>query len=142
MTLVRRQVLQIAGMLFTASAVVRPVWAQPAGGPRANQVLRRNLEGQDEKVQETVVTIVEFPPGSVAPWHMHPGAQELLYGLEGDLAVEVEGKGVTAIKIGDVSLIPGDVPHTVRNESPGRARVLVVHSRSDRTKPLRVDLNK
>jgi quercetin dioxygenase-like cupin family protein len=143
MNLVRRRFLQIAGAAATASAAPS-AWAQTAtGGPKANQVMRRDLEGQGQKVQETVVTLVEFPPGAVAPWHMHPGAQELLYGLEGKLTVEVEGQGVTAINAGEAGLIAGDVPHTARNESGNAlARVVVIHSRSDKDKPLRVDIKR
>ena len=144
MKLARRHFLQIAGTLVTASVVVRAAWAQtPTGGPKANQILRRDLDGQGQRVQESVVTVVEFPPGSVAPWHMHPGAQEILYGLEGNLTVEVEGKGVTAIQIGDTGLIPADILHTARNESTSStAKVVVIHSRSDKDKPLRVDAKK
>ena len=144
MKLVRRQFLQFAGTLVTALAVISAARAQaPTGGPKASQILRRDLDGQGQKVQETVVTVVEFPPSSVAPWHLHPGAQEILYGLEGNLSVEVEGQGVTSIKIGDTGLIPADVLHTARNESTSTtAKVVVVHSRSDKDKPLRVDAKK
>jgi quercetin dioxygenase-like cupin family protein len=31
---------------------------------------------------------------------MHAGAQELLYVMEGDLTLEVEGKGTTLLKAG------------------------------------------
>ena len=143
MQLVRRQLLQIAGWMVAIGASSR-VWAQvPAGGPKANQILRRDLEGQAHKVEETVVTVVEFLSGSGAPWHMHPGAQELLFGLEGTLTIEVEGKGTTEVKSGEIGLIPADVPHTVRNESStAPAKALVVHSRSDKGKPLRTDVKK
>jgi hypothetical protein len=36
-----------------------------------------DLEGQDHMVQETVASLVQFPTGSAAPWHMHPSAQEI-----------------------------------------------------------------
>jgi quercetin dioxygenase-like cupin family protein len=57
------------------------VQARPAG-PKLTQLLRKDLENQGSVVQETVVSIVEFGPGSAAPWHMHPGAQELLQVIE------------------------------------------------------------
>jgi quercetin dioxygenase-like cupin family protein len=135
---IRRRFLQIAGAALTASAVAPRAWPQtPTGAPTAKQILRRDLEGQGQKVQETVVTIVEFPPGAAAPWHAHPGAQELLFGIEGTLAVEVDGQGLTIINVGDTGVIPSDTFHTARNESTNAmAKVLVVHSRSDRNKPL------
>jgi quercetin dioxygenase-like cupin family protein len=84
-----------------------------------------------------MVTVVEFRPGAAAPWHSHPGAQELLFGIEGKLTVDVDGQELKTINIGDTGVIPGDVFHTVRNESTNAtAKVLVVHSRSDKDKPL------
>jgi quercetin dioxygenase-like cupin family protein len=135
---VRRHFLQIAGAALTASAMAPAAWPQtPTGGPKANQILRSDLEGQGQTVQETVVTVVEFPPGAAAPWHAHPGAQELLFGIEGTLTVEVNGQELKTINIGDTGVIPGDVFHTARNESTNAtAKVLVVHSRSDKDKPL------
>jgi quercetin dioxygenase-like cupin family protein len=135
---VRRRFLQIAGAALTASAANPAAWPQtPSGGPKASQVLRKDLEGQDQKVEETVVTIVEFPPGAAAPWHAHPGAQELLFGLEGKLTVEVDGQRLTTINVGDTRVIPGDVFHTARNESTSAmAKVVVVQSRGDKAKPL------
>lgn len=65
----------------------------------------KDLEGQDGKVQETVVSIVEFGPGVSAPWHMHPGAQETLYALEGNFTVEVEGRGLAGMKLGEAFII-------------------------------------
>jgi quercetin dioxygenase-like cupin family protein len=135
---VRRRFLQIAGAALTASAVSPAAWPQtPSGVPKASQILRQALEGQGQKVEETVVTVVEFPPGAAAPWHAHPGAQELLFGLEGRLVVEVDGQQGTTINVGDTGVIPGDVFHTARNESTNAAaKVVVVHSRSDKAKPL------
>jgi quercetin dioxygenase-like cupin family protein len=135
---VRRRFLQITGAALTVSAVSPAAWSQtPPQGPKASQVLRKDLEGQAQKVEETVVTIVEFPPGAAAPWHAHPGAQEVLFGLEGRLTVEVDGQPLMTVNRGDTGVIPGDVFHTARNEnSTGVAKVVVVHSRSDKTKPL------
>ena len=134
---VRRRFLQIAGAALTASAASPAAWPQtPSGAPKGSQILRRDLEGQGQKVEETVVTIVEFPPGAAAPWHAHPGAQELLFGLDGQLTVEVDGQPLTTINVGDTGVIPGDVLHTARNESTSAAKVVVVHSRSDKAKPL------
>lgn len=72
-----------------------------------------------------------------APWHAHPGAQELLFGIEGKLTVEAEGQELKTVNISDTGVIPGDVFHTARNESTNAmAKVVVVHSRSDKDKPL------
>jgi quercetin dioxygenase-like cupin family protein len=140
MPLLRRQLLYLAG----AAAAPAAAWAQAApAGPKVAQVLRQDLTGQSGRVEETMVTTVEFPPGAMAPWHMHPGAQELFYALEGALTVETETSGAKTFKSGEAGIIPADEPHTVRNESTSATgRLLVVHSRSEKAKPLRVDVKK
>jgi quercetin dioxygenase-like cupin family protein len=134
MKLIRREFLLWAGAAASASTVPA-AWAQ--AGPKLTQVLRKDLQGQGEKVQESVVSVVEFGPGSAAPLHMHPGAQEILYALEGSLVVEMEGQAAATIKAGEAAVIPADVAHLARNESTSvSAKALVVHSRSDKGKPL------
>ena len=46
------------------------------------QSLRKDLEGQGQVVQETIVSVLDFGPGSAAPWHMRPRAGELLHVIE------------------------------------------------------------
>jgi quercetin dioxygenase-like cupin family protein len=139
----RRQFLHLTGALAAAAATPKSGWAQSSGGgPSLKEILRRNLEGQGQRVQETLVTVVTFPPGVVSTWHIHPGAQELVFGLEGTLILEVEGEAAKPLNVGESGLIPGDIAHAVRNESADTARILVVYSRSDKTKPLRVDVKK
>ena len=139
----RRQFLHLAGALATGAATSQSGWAQSSGGgPSPKEVLRRNLEGQGQRVEETLVTVVTFPPGAVSTWHIHPGAQELVFGLEGKLILEMEGEAARPLNVGESGLIPGDIAHTVRNESAGTAKILVAYSRSDKTKPLRVDVKK
>jgi quercetin dioxygenase-like cupin family protein len=107
------------------------------GGVKMTQVLRSDLRGQDSRVQESVVTHVEFPPGQGAPMHFHPGAQEILYILQGNVTVERDGEGTKVISAGEVALTPADVPHSVRNDGTSMtAKVLVIHSRADKQKPL------
>jgi len=120
------------------------VWllAQTAG-PKLTQILRKDLEAQDHFVQETVVSVAEFGPGSAAPWHMHPGAQELLHVIEGSLTVEIDGKGATILKTGEAGIIPAELVHLARNESgSASAKALVVHSRAIKDKPLMVVVKK
>jgi quercetin dioxygenase-like cupin family protein len=145
----RRIAVQIASafplavaLAGTASKVAR---AQGYGstGPRFTQLLRRDLEGQGSRVQESIVTLAEFQPGQASPWHNHPGAQEILYVLEGSVTAEVEGRAAAVMKAGEVILIPADVPHSVRNDGTSiTARALVTHSRADKEKPLLVVVKK
>jgi quercetin dioxygenase-like cupin family protein len=137
-------------MYLTGAAMILPAEGRLALGqapqppsPKSVQILRSDVEGQDQKVQETMVTAVELGPHGEAPWHMHPGAQELLYVLEGHLILEVKGRPTSTLSSGEIVLIPAEVPHFVRNESATAAiRALVIHSRSDKNKPRTVPVAK
>jgi quercetin dioxygenase-like cupin family protein len=136
MTLIRRRFLQLAAAVAAATVSIESLSAQPSqGGPKLTQVLRSDLQGQDQKVQETVVNVLEMAPGAAAPWHMHPGAQEILFVIEGSVTIEIEGRGPTVLKSGEIVLIPAEIPHLARNDSSGGARALVIHSRADKAKP-------
>lgn len=144
MTLLRRELLQVAGVLVAVPSACRVAFAQaPGPAPKLTQILKQDMEGQGQAVQETVVSLVEFGPGASAPWHMHPSAQETLYAIDGNLVVEVEGRGTSALKLGEAYIIPGDVPHLARNESAsGTVRALVVHTRGIKDKPLVVPVRR
>jgi quercetin dioxygenase-like cupin family protein len=137
----RRGFLQMASAAAVLPALSRvaAAQAQQGGGPKLTQLLRADLVSQDQKVQESVVSALEMGPGAAAPWHMHPGAQELLFVYEGELTLEVEGQGRKVIREGEVGLIPAETPHLAKNESTTMtARAAVTHSRADKQKPLTV----
>jgi quercetin dioxygenase-like cupin family protein len=138
MKIVRRELLYLAGVAAAALPSMSTIaWAQTPAGPKLTQILRKDLENQGQIVQETIVSVVDFAPGTAAPWHMHPGAQELLHVIEGSLVVEIEGGGATLLKAGEAGIIPADLVHLARNETAGvSAKALVVHSRAAKDKPL------
>src|SRR5262245_47122874 len=144
MLLVRRRFLHLAGAALALPATARMALAQAApAAPRLTLLLKADLQGQDQKVQETVVNVLDMAPGAGAPWHMHPGAQERILVLDGALAVEVEGQGTTAVKAGEIALMPAEIPHLARNDSASAvARALVTHSRADKDKPFLVVLKR
>jgi len=144
MRMMRRRFLHLASAAAVLPAVFRVASAQApqGGGPKLAQLLRADLTGQDQKVQESVVSSLEMGPGAAAPWHMHPGAQELLFVYEGELTIEVEGQGSKVIKAGDVGLIPAEIPHLAKNESATVARAVVTHSRADKGKPLTIPVKR
>ena len=143
MEIVRREFLRLSSLTVMVPSIADIVLAQAPAGPKLTQILRNDLEGQGQMVQETVVSIVEFPPGAAAPWHMHPGAQELLHVIEGNLIVEIEGKGSTLLKAGEAGIIPAELVHLARNESASaNGKALVVHSRAAKDKPLIVVIRK
>ena len=142
MMFVRRRFLSIASAALVLPATVRIADAQPLpGAPKLTQLLKADLTRQNQTVQETVVNLLEMAPGVSAPWHMHPGAQEIVFVLDGALIVEVDGEAPRQVDAGAVALIPAEIPHLVRNEDTQTpARALVTHSRSDKEKPFVVTL--
>jgi quercetin dioxygenase-like cupin family protein len=116
--------------------------AQPSpGAPKLTQLLKADLTRQNQTVQETVVNLLEMAPGVSAPWHMHPGAQEIVFVLDGALIVEVDGEAPKQVDAGTVALIAAEIPHLIRNErTQTLARALVTHSRSDKEKPFVITL--
>jgi quercetin dioxygenase-like cupin family protein len=139
--IIRREFLYAYGIALVVPALSKLALAQ--AGPKLTQILRKDLENQGRVVEETVVSVAEFGPGSAAPWHMHPGAQELLHVIEGSLTVEIEGQGATLLKAGEAGIIPAELVHLARNDSAGAsAKALVVHSRAAKDKPLIVVVKK
>ena len=143
MEIIRREFLRLSSLTVTVPSIASTALAEAQAGPKLTQILRNDLEGQNQVVQETVVSIVEFPPGTAAPWHMHPGAQELLHVIEGSVIVEIEGKGSTLLKAGEAAIISAELVHLARNESTSaNGKALVVHSRAAKDKPLIVVIKK
>src|SRR5439155_20265735 len=117
--LVHRELLHLTRIVVTAPLMSKVAWAQGQAGPQLIQILRKDLESQGQVVQETVVSVIDFGPGTAAPWHMHPGAQELLHVIEGSLVVEIEGSGVTLLTADEAAIIAADLVHLARNENTG-----------------------
>ena len=144
MKLIRRRFLSIAGAMLTLPTIPRICNAQASQrAPKLTSLLRADLQGQDQLVQETMVNSLELGPGVSAPWHMHPGAQEIVFVLDGAVVVEVEGQEPKELGPGGITLIAAETPHLVRNDSATTtARTLVVYSRADKQKPFLVVLKK
>src|SRR5260370_10511755 len=143
MKIIRRELLHLAWVAIALPSMSKIAWAQTQVTPKLTQILRKDLEGQGQVVQETVVSVVDFGPGAAAPWHMHPGAQELLHVIEGNLIVEIEGSGTTLLKTGEAGIIGADLVHLARNENTGASvKALVLHSRAAKDKPLLVVVQK
>jgi quercetin dioxygenase-like cupin family protein len=136
----RREFLYLSALGAVLPEMSRSVLAQvEQAAPKFSQILRQDLESQGQKVEETVAIAADFGPSSVSPWHMHPGAQELLFVSDGRLTLEVDGRETRIINAGEASIIPADTAHQVKNDSTDlSAKSLVVFSRSAKDKPLLV----
>src|SRR5262249_35049317 len=78
MQIIRREFLTLSGLAVAAPSVATIALAQAQAGPKLTPILRKDLEGQSEVVQETGGSIVECPPGGAAPCLQQHGAQDLL----------------------------------------------------------------
>src|SRR5437762_8895150 len=77
MELIRRRFLCLTGAAAVLPIYSRVVAAQGVqSGPKLTQILRSDLKGQGEKVQETVVNVLEMGPGaSKGPRHSQSGRE-------------------------------------------------------------------
>jgi quercetin dioxygenase-like cupin family protein len=67
----------------------------------------------------------------------------MLYVIEGNVVVEIEGKGGSSLKAGEASIIPAEMVHLARNDSTiTTGKALVIHSRAAKDKPLMVVVKK
>jgi quercetin dioxygenase-like cupin family protein len=131
------------GMLATAAASAAAIgssFAQLRSGPGAkyNEILARDLKGFP--LQMTRLTLMDVAPGTEIPWHYHPAAQEIVFGLEGVLMIEINPAAVVTVKPGDVIVIPSGTLHMPRPDTTRPARVLFIHSITDKTKPFLLEL--
>ena len=142
--ILRRRFLNVAATALALPAILRICKAEPSqSAPKLTTLLRADLQGQDQTVQETLVNLLDLAPAASAPWHMHPGAQEIVFVLDGAVVVEVGGEEPKELGPGGITLIAAETPHLVRNRSDTTvARALNVYSRADKQKPFLVVLKR
>lgn len=102
-----------AGLLHARQETVPPETAPPK--VEAQHLLTKPLAGEPGK--EVDIQVYTFPPESAVPWHIHRGAHEFEYGLEGTLMIEEEGKAPYPLKAGGSNYLAPDVVHRGWNPS-------------------------
>jgi quercetin dioxygenase-like cupin family protein len=142
--ILRRHFLNMAGTALAVPAILRVSNAQPSpSAPKLTTLLRADLQGQDQTVQETLINLLDLAPAASAPWHVHPGAQEIVFVLDGTVVVEVGSEEPKELGPGGLTLIAAETPHLVRNKSATTtARAFNVYSRADKQKPFLVVLKR
>ena len=75
----------------------------------------------------TELSVIEeqMPPGSEEQRHFHQRARQFFYVLEGELAMEVDGRFYVLKARQGLEIAPG-APHQARNSSQNEVRFLVV----------------
>ncbi len=66
--ILRRRFLNVAGTALVLPAILRICNAQPSQrAPKLTTLLRADLQGQDQTVQETLVNLLDFGAGRQCP---------------------------------------------------------------------------
>jgi quercetin dioxygenase-like cupin family protein len=108
------------------------LWSFPAASREAGVaegVVREELFVEPlagEPGKEVVTDIYSFPPGTVLPWHVHPGAHEVSYILSGELILEIEGEGTKHLKAGESFYLQPDKVHRGLNKGTEPVKLFVV----------------
>ncbi|HVS13544.1 MAG TPA: cupin domain-containing protein [Thermoanaerobaculia bacterium] len=107
----RRVVLAAAGSLFASLALAVPIYAQdeaPVETPEVEPQRLLNAELSQFPGKQITVFIGEFQPGAETPLHRHP-ATEILFVLEGEGVMHIQGRDSRELKQGNVVLVEPDV---------------------------------
>ena len=111
-------ITQGAGLLFARDD-------RPTPKVEAQHILTAPLAGEPGKAID--IQIYTFPPESAVPWHIHPGAHEIEYGLAGTLMIQEDGKPPYPLKAGETNYLRPDVIHRGWNPSKTEpAKIYVV----------------
>ena len=124
-----RYALPMFGLLLAASAAgavatpqvpattpaTPPATPAPVTVPRP-AITRTDLQRHDLSIagREAIQARVDFPAGTAAPRHRHPG-EEIVFILRGTLEYRLDGQAPVTLNPGNVLFIPAGTVHAVRN---------------------------
>ena len=114
------------------------ILSQQAAAPPP-PLLRTDLQGIAG--QEAIVQFVQIPPNGRAPKHIHPDGHEIIYVLEGETVLEIDGQPPRSAKAGEVLHVPPNIPHGGGNSSATAPLKLLVIRIKDKNKPILVPVN-
>ncbi len=99
-----------------------------AAPPRPADVLRTELVRHDLSIagREVVQVRVDFPRGTGAPGHSHPG-EEIAHILRGTIEFRIDGRPPEILRAGETRFIPAGTVHAARNAGKGVASVLATY---------------
>ena len=99
-----------------------------AAPQRAASVSRTELARHDLSIggREAIQVRVDFPRGTGAPNHSHPG-EEIAHILRGTIEFRIDGRPPEILKAGDTRFIPAGTVHSARNTGRGVASVLATY---------------
>jgi quercetin dioxygenase-like cupin family protein len=108
------------GILLVAAVAPATAPAQDATSTTRQQLSRHDLSipGFEEYQVR-----VDFPKGTMAPNHRHPG-EEIIYVIEGQIEYQLEGQAPVTLKAGDVLFVPARTVHSAKNVGTDNAAEL------------------
>ena len=117
----RTKLTALAAAFAAASFSVLPQLA--VAESQTIPILKADLQGMEGMVANVIMLDVD--PGWQTPNHIHPG-QLILYVLEGEAVLDVEGRDTMTVKAGEAIYETPNVPMVGRNISTtDRAKLLV-----------------
>ena len=132
----RTRIAAVCILLFAAVGGAGLILARDPGDHsdvNTEKLIDQALAGEDGK--EVVAQTYLFPPGVVLPWHIHPGAHEIAYVLEGDFTFERARAPPQEMKAGEADYLPPNVVHRGMNKSDKPVKLFVVRIKP-KDKPL------
>jgi quercetin dioxygenase-like cupin family protein len=139
-SLTRRELAAFAAAAAAASSANADSGQIRSGaGAKYTELLANDLKGFS--LQMTRLTLMDVAPGTQFPRHYHPAAQEIAFGIDGAFTLDMHLHGPRIVDAGDVLLIPAGITHTPSAHPSRHARVLFIHSITDKTKPFLVELD-
>ena len=111
-------------VLSVLIASAAPAFAQDA---RPDAPLLKEISSEfpkGDKLEARVMTAT-LQPGSTSPWHTH-AAPVIVYVLDGEFTLELDGKPAITKKTGEAMLEPINVKMRAANRSNAPVKVLIV----------------
>jgi quercetin dioxygenase-like cupin family protein len=124
--------LSAVGLLAAAFIGLTAVpWAQadaPAQG-WLKGLTRTDLARRDLTAPgyEVIQSRVDFEQGVDAPWHSHPGGEEVAFVIQGTVEYQLADGPPIRLQAGNSLVIPAGTPHVARNVGEGKASELATY---------------
>jgi quercetin dioxygenase-like cupin family protein len=134
----RRATVAFAPILAVGMAIGaignRVLWAQ---SPPVTRTILQQKDLTEAEGKELIMYRADIVPGGVIGKHYHPGP-ELVYVMEGALAIQHDGHAPVTLKVGDSTYIPGKHIHNAWNPSKTEQAKVMVFRVGDKGQPLAI----
>lgn len=95
--------------------------------PGHEGTFNRTLVGKEEGIQGVEMIYGEMEEGGLADPHYHADIEQVMYVLNGEMEIDIEGK-VTQLSKGHVVWIPQMATHEVKNIGNSKLSFILIYS--------------